>query len=103
VYVFHDTNPKMVGLLVKSASGWQSLTGTVKLDLPLDGNRNLESASLELRNAEKKSDMIFFVYPAAGEGTFSLAAHAELNGKFLWEFGSDYIYEHIHFNASSSR
>ncbi len=98
VYVFHDTNPKVVGLLVKSASGGK-LSGNVKLDLPQGWRSEPSSAAIELskRGEEKRVD--FLVYPAGNEGTFSLQAHAELNGKAYGNSVQTISYEHIPFQT----
>jgi LmbE family N-acetylglucosaminyl deacetylase len=98
VYVFHDNNPKMVGLLVKSVSGGK-LSGAVKLDLPAGWKSEPATAALELskRGEEKRFD--FLVYPAANEGTFSLQAHAEINGKSYGNSVLTISYEHIPFQT----
>ncbi len=90
VYVFKDLNPKTIGLLVKSASG-TSLAGSVKLVLPEGWRSEPASVSIELgrRGEEKKLD--FVIFPSPSDGTFTIKAQADINGRVLFFLGSDYF------------
>ena len=98
VFLFHDTSPKVIGLLVKSTSG-NKLSGSVKLDLPPGWRSEPASASLELNKRGEEKRLEFVVYPGSSEGTFSILAHADINGKSYSNAVQTISYDHIPFQT----
>lgn len=98
VYVFKDTSPKPVGLLVKSASG-NKLIADVKLDLPSGWRSEPPSYAVELlkRGDEKRLD--FMVFPTAAEGTFKVTAQAIVDFKTYTTAVQTISYDHIPFQT----
>lgn len=98
VFLFHDNAPKVIGLLVKSTSG-NKLSGSVKLDLPQGWRSEPASASLEINKRGEEKRFEFVVYPGSGEGTFSILAHADINGKSYSNAIQTISYDHIPFQT----
>ncbi|NOT76406.1 MAG: PIG-L family deacetylase [Cyclobacteriaceae bacterium] len=98
VYVFKDSNPKPVGVLVKSTSG-SKLIGTVKLTLPPGWKSQPASIDIELvkRGEEKKLD--FIVIPGKDDGSFSMGGQVEVNGRSYTSSVQTISYDHIPFQT----
>ncbi len=98
VFVFGDSQPKDIGVLVKSSSG-NKVTGTVKLMLPAGWRSEPPTWNVELarRGEERKID--FVVYPGPGEGTFAVNAVAEAGGKTYQTSVQTIAYDHIPFQT----
>ncbi len=98
VFVFKDSNPKMVGVLVKSASG-NKLSGTLALALPAGWRSEPASVAIELIRQGEEQKIDFKVFPAAGEGSFTVTARAEIGGKAYSSALQTISYDHIPFQT----
>lgn len=99
VIVFPDTKSKTVSVLVKSSSG-SAINGNASLRLPAGWRSEpaLAPVSLPKRGEEVKVD--FQVFPASkGEGSFTLFAQVELNGKYYDRSVQTISYDHIPFQT----
>ncbi len=98
VYVFKDTEPKTVGVLVKSASG-SKLTSTIKLNMPPGWKSEPAFVTVELSKRGEEKKLEFKVYPTSTEGTFAIRAVADVNGKsYSWAVKT-IAYDHIPFQT----
>ncbi len=99
VFVFPDTKPKSVSLLVKSSSNGP-VSGVAKLVLPAGWRTDPVSAPVTLAKRGEESKVDFMVYPpAAGEGSFQLLAQVEVNGKVFDRSIQTIAYDHIPFQT----
>ncbi|CAN5139547.1 PIG-L family deacetylase [soil metagenome] len=98
VFVFKDTNPKNVGLVVRSTSG-NKIEATVKLTLPPGWRSEPASVLVDLtkRGEEKKID--FTIFPGKADGTFTIAAQANIAGKSYTSAVQTIEYDHIPFQT----
>ncbi len=95
VFVFPDTKPKMVSVLVKSSSG-SPVTGTAKLSLPANWKSNPVSAPVSIQKRGEEAKIDFMLYPASqGEGSFTMGAQVELNGIIYDRAVETIEYDHI--------
>lgn len=99
VFVFPDTQPKLVSLLVKSSSGG-AVNGTAKLMLPPGWKSDPVSATVNLPKRGEEAKLDFWVFPAAkGQGSFKLFAQVEVNGKTYDRAVQTISYDHIPFQT----
>lgn len=99
VYVFPDIKPRTVSVLVKSWSG-TAINGMTRLMLPAGWRSEpaLIPVALQKRGEEVKLD--FQVFPAQrGEGSFTLNAQVEMNGKAYDRSVQTISYDHIPFQT----
>lgn len=98
VFVFADSKPKNIGILVKSASG-NRVESIVRLILPPGWKSEPATMKIDLgkRGEEKKVD--FMVYPGQGEGNFTVNAIAEVGGKIYQSSVQTISYDHIPFQT----
>lgn len=99
VYVFPDTKPRTVSVLVKSASG-TAINGIARLMLPAGWRSEpaMIPVTLQKRGEEVKQD--FQVFPAQqGEGSFTISAQVEMNGKAYDRSVQTIAYDHIPFQT----
>lgn len=99
VFVFPDTNPKMVSVLVKSASG-TPVAGTAKLVMPAGWKSEPASVPVSLQKRGEEVKLDFMLHPAAtGEGSFTLSAQVDIDGK-IYDLSVETIaYDHIPFQT----
>ncbi len=98
VFVFNDMEPRTVGVLVKSASG-SRFTSTIKLNIPAGWKSEPASSVIELTRRGEEKKLEFKIYPTAGEGTFTLRAVADVNGKTYSSAIRTIAYDHIPFQT----
>lgn len=99
VFVFPDTQPKLVSILVKSSSG-AAVNGTAKLILPPGWKSDPVSAPVSLPKRGEEVKLDFFLFPAAkGQGSFNLSAQVEINGKAYDRAVQTISYDHIPFQT----
>jgi LmbE family N-acetylglucosaminyl deacetylase len=99
VFVFPDTQPKLVSILVKSSSG-TAVNGTAKLILPPGWKSDPVSATVSLPKRGEEVKLDFFLFPAAkGQGEFKLGAQVEINGKAYYRAVQTISYDHIPFQT----
>jgi LmbE family N-acetylglucosaminyl deacetylase len=98
VFVFKDSNPKAVELLVKSASG-NKISGNVKLRLPAGWKSTPESVPVELGRRGEEQRLEFTVYPSKDLGTFQIRAEIVVNDKTYSSSVRTIAYDHIPFQT----
>jgi LmbE family N-acetylglucosaminyl deacetylase len=98
VFVFKDSNPKTVGLLIKSASG-NKLSANVRLKLPTGWKSSPESVPVELGKRGEEQRLEFTVHPSQGLGTFQIRAEANINEKVYSSSVKTIAYDHIPFQT----
>ena len=98
VFVFKDSNPKAVGVLVKSASG-AKLSGNVKLALPGGWRSEPSHITIELSRLGEEQKLQFMVYPSQAEGSFKVTAQAEIGDKSYTSAIQTISYDHIPFQT----
>ncbi|MBL7849853.1 MAG: PIG-L family deacetylase [Cyclobacteriaceae bacterium] len=99
VFVFPNTQPKLVTLLVKSSSG-SPVNGTAKLILPPGWKSDPVSAAVTLPKRGEEVKLDFWLFPAAkGQGSFKLFAQVEINGKAYDRAVQTISYDHIPFQT----
>jgi LmbE family N-acetylglucosaminyl deacetylase len=99
VFVFPDTQPKMVSILVKSSSG-TPINGTAKLILPPGWKSEPVTAAVSIPKRGEEVKLDFFLFPAAkGQGSFELSAQVEINGKAYDRSVQTISYDHIPFQT----
>ncbi len=99
VFIFPDTKPKTVSVLVKSSSG-SPVTGTVSLAMPENWRSEPASIPVTLQKRGEEAKIDFMLYPAPkGEGSFILGAQVELNGKIFDRAVETIAYDHIPFQT----
>jgi len=99
VVVFPDTRPRTISMLVKSSSG-AAVTGNASLRLPAGWRSEPASAPVSLLKRGEEIKLDFQVFPASkGEGSFSLFAQVEFNGKVYDRSVQTISYDHIPFQT----
>lgn len=99
VFVFPDTKPKMVSVLVKSASG-TPVSGNAKLVMPAGWKSEPASVPVSLLKRGEEVKLDFMLYPApTGEGSFVLSAQVDVNGKVHDLSVETIAYDHIPFQT----
>lgn len=99
VFVFPDTKPKMVSLLVKSSSG-SPVNGTASLVLPPGWRSEPVSAPVTLPKRGEEVKVDFWLFPAAtGQGSFKVYAQVEVGGKAYDRSVQTISYDHIPFQT----
>ena len=98
VFVFNDTEPRTVGVLVKSAAG-SKFTSIIKLNIPAGWKSEPASSVVELTRRGEEKKLEFKIYPSAGEGTFTLRAVADMGGTTYSSAIRTIAYDHIPFQT----
>ena len=98
VFVFKDSGPKEVSVLVKSSSGGR-ISGSLKLALPAGWKSEPASAAIELGRQGEEQKIEFMVFPTRTEGSFSVTAQANVAGKSYSSAVQTISYDHIPFQT----
>jgi len=98
VFVFKDSNPKPVSLLITSTSG-NKLSGTAKLVLPAGWKSEPPFTPVELTKRGEERKLDFIIIPGTTDGTFSITAQADINGKSYSNAVQTIEYNHIPFQT----
>jgi len=99
VVVFPDTKAKTIRLLVKSSSG-TAIAGTASLRLPAGWRSEPPTVPVSIPKRGEEINVDFQVFPATkGEGSFSLNAQVEINGKAYDRSVQTISYDHIPFQT----
>lgn len=98
VFLFNDTKPKQISLLIKSSSS-KKLEGKLSLNLPAGWKSEPASIpfSLTKRGQEIKYD--FIIAPTSDEGTFLIEAQALIGDNKFSNSVSTISYDHIPFQT----
>jgi hypothetical protein len=98
VYVFKDVAPKTIGVLIKSNSG-SAQSSTVRLVLPSGWKSEPTSAMVDLTKRGEEKKIEFVIVPGVADGTFTIQAQAEINGKTYSNSVQTIAYDHIPFQT----
>jgi len=80
VFLFPDSSPKEIAVIIKSASG-NRLNGTIKLSLPPGWKSEPASVPFELTKRGEESIVAFNVFPGKDNLTASVKANAVIEGR----------------------
>ncbi|MBL7857465.1 MAG: PIG-L family deacetylase [Cyclobacteriaceae bacterium] len=94
VIIFNSTTPREVNVKVVS-TGKAFVKGSVRLELPAGWRTEPISIPVELSKAEEEQIKSFLVFPAQQEGTFSMKASIEVNGRLYDLSVKTLDYDHI--------
>lgn len=98
VYVFKDSEPRTVGLLLRSSSG-HPLKGQLRLNLPSGWRAEPSALDFDLSKREEEKRFDFKVFPSKEEGTFAIEGEVLMDGKKYSSAVQTISYDHIPFQT----